>query len=144
MGAVQDESAAMFGDDVDVDPALAVDQCCSPDVVDVAIAVCLVLLAVIVKADHRLVIPHVDKRLAHAVADSDLGTRRRQPVVNEDQPYTCFLRRFGSGAHQRKCNSCSGQTARPRITLAQQLDVGCLDAGSPRECVKMPYGKVAW
>ena len=71
----------MFSDYVDVDPALAVDQFCSPDVVHVPIAVGLVLLAVIIETDPWLVIAHVDKCLAHAVADSDLGARRWEPIV---------------------------------------------------------------
>lgn len=82
----------MFSDYVNVDPAFAVDQFGSTNVVHISTAVGLVLLTVIVKANHRLVIAHIEKRLAYPVGDSDLGTWWRQPVVNQDQSYSRFLR----------------------------------------------------
>ena len=63
----------MFSDYVNVDPAPAVDQFGSTNVVHISTAVGLVVLTVIVKADHRLVIAHVEKCLAYAVGDPDLG-----------------------------------------------------------------------
>jgi hypothetical protein len=83
MCTMQDESPAVFCDDFDVDPALAVDQLGSANVVHISIAVCLVLLAVVVEADFRLVITHVDECFVDAVANANLGARRRKPVVNE-------------------------------------------------------------
>jgi len=91
MRTMQYESSAMFSDYVDVDPTLAVDQFRSPDVMHIPPAVRLVLLTVIVKGDHRLVVTHVEECLAQPVADPDLSARCRQPVVDEDQPYSCYL-----------------------------------------------------
>ena len=59
--AMQDESPAVLGDDVDVDPALSVDQLGPADVVDVPAAIGHVLLTVVIQADLRLVITHIDE-----------------------------------------------------------------------------------
>jgi len=53
---MQDELPAVFCDNLNVDPAFAVEQFGSANVVHISIAVGLVLLAVLVEADLRLVI----------------------------------------------------------------------------------------
>ena len=65
---MQDESPAVFCDNMNVDPALSVDQLSSADVVDVAAAIGHVLLPVVIKADLRLVIAHVEECHVESVA----------------------------------------------------------------------------
>ena len=83
---MQDESSAVFSDDSDVDPTPPVYQLGPPDVMDVLDANLAVVRAFVIEADHRLVVTHIDECLIGPVADPDLGPRRWQPVVNEDQP----------------------------------------------------------
>lgn len=54
---MQDEPPAVFGDNTNVDPALLFDQLSPTDVVNIPISVCEVVLAVVIQAHHRLVIP---------------------------------------------------------------------------------------
>jgi hypothetical protein len=73
--SVDDEGTAVFGDDVQVEPALAAHQLVAPDVMDESRATRLMKLAVVIEADHRLVPPHVEERVVGAVGDVDLGAR---------------------------------------------------------------------
>src|SRR3984893_19546895 len=52
--AMQDESAGMFCDDANVDPALPLDQIGETDVVHVLAPVLAVMRAFVIQADHRL------------------------------------------------------------------------------------------
>ena len=73
---MQDESPAVLGDDVDVDPALSVDQLGPADVVDVPAAIRHVVLTVVIHADLRLVIAHIDEGNAlNPSLDHDLRSR---------------------------------------------------------------------
>ena len=74
---MQNESPAVFCNNVNIDPALSVDQLSSADVVDVAAAIGHVLLPVVIKADLRLVIAHIEECDIESVADHDLRSRSR-------------------------------------------------------------------
>jgi hypothetical protein len=143
-GTMQDELPAVFCDNLNVDPAFAVEQFGSANVVHISIAVGLVLLAVVVEADLRLVIAHVDECVVHAVANTNLGARQRKPVVNENQPYPRFLWGFSSAIHQRNCDSRSWQSPCPRVALAQQLNVGRFDASRASERIEVPDREITW
>jgi len=74
---VTHETAGVFGDNMNIDPALTVDQLRSSNVVDVLLAVGRVMLTVVVEPDHRLVIAHVEECFTAPVADPDLCSGRR-------------------------------------------------------------------
>ena len=79
VGTMQNEPPGVFGDDADVDPSAAVDQLGPADVVYVLAAVFTVMLALVIEADFRLVVTHVDERVVDTVADQDLGLGRGSP-----------------------------------------------------------------
>ncbi len=80
---MQDEAPTVFLDDAHVEPTLAMDELGATDVVHVLAAILAVVGALIVEPDLRLVVAHVDKRLAVAVADPDLRSRSGQAIINE-------------------------------------------------------------
>jgi hypothetical protein len=71
----------MFSDHLEVDPALAVDELGPTDVVDVLPPFGAVVAALVVEADHRLVVSHIDERPTPSVGDLDLDPRRWRSAI---------------------------------------------------------------
>jgi hypothetical protein len=117
---VEDETSAVFGDHADVDPPLTGYQFCSSDVVNVLITYGAVMCALIVEADPRVVVAHIDECSVLPVGHHDLSSRRRQPIVDEDQPQSRFLGRLRSAVHQRQRDSGTGKTTCPRVSIGEQ------------------------
>jgi hypothetical protein len=86
-------------DHVKIDPTLSSDEFAASDVVHVPFAILAVLLTVVVQANHGLVVSHVDESLIASVTDSDLRSRSRQPVVDEEKAQASLLWRLGTGVH---------------------------------------------
>ena len=98
---MDNEQPAVLLDYADVDPALAIDQIRTADVVDIPPPTLAVVCALVVEADHGLVVTHIDERLVESVADPDLRSRSGQSGVDKDQAQARLLRRLGSTVHQR-------------------------------------------
>ncbi len=89
---MQNETQTVFGHHANVDPALALDPLGTPDVVHVPLAIGAVLPAVMVEANQRFVVSHIDECLPDAVGHPYLGSRRGQSGVDEEEPQPRFLR----------------------------------------------------
>jgi hypothetical protein len=75
----------MFGDDTKINPTLAVDEIASANVVDVLPPLGAVMRSLVVQPDLRLVVAHVDERSRGPVGHLDLGSRRWQTVIDENE-----------------------------------------------------------
>lgn len=81
----------MLRNNAKVDPSAPVDQLGPSDVVNVLAAVFTVMLALVIEADSRLVVAHVDVRILNTVAHQYLSAWRWQSVVDQDEPYPSLL-----------------------------------------------------
>ncbi|MCV7282667.1 hypothetical protein H7J88_23810 [Mycolicibacterium flavescens] len=97
----------------------------------------------VVEADLRLVVAHVDVRLPETVGHEDLGSRRGEAVVDEDQPDACLLRRLRTTVHQRQCNTRAWQTSCPGVALRERHDLGSGQSGGSCQRVEVSHRAVA-